>query len=120
MIIDKQEFIPLIVTSNGVMKLQPQFEENYYEMLPNDWFELMQFTGLKDKNGVEIYEGDIIELEDRICKINFNEYCGCWDLEFIRYTKDNSCVFKGVNYKNWCKYEVIGNIYDNPELLESK
>lgn len=38
------------------MKLQPQFKESYYKILPSDWFEIMQYTGLKDKNGKRNYE----------------------------------------------------------------
>jgi hypothetical protein len=47
MITDYQEFIPLIVTNKGVMKLRPEYEADLYGILPNDWFELMQYTGLK-------------------------------------------------------------------------
>src|SRR5699024_7761530 len=80
---------------------------------------LMQYTGLKDKNGVEIYEGDILSTDlDRpylivefrngafmfLCHDDGKDY-----YDFMATTGENS---------NFTKYhEVIGNIYENPELL---
>jgi uncharacterized phage protein (TIGR01671 family) len=110
----------------------------------NDTWKVMQYTGLKDKNGKEIYEGDIVKatlpewegqyndyteeraegLEERIIlgevQIRSKKGAGfAWrkDLESIDYAP---------NLKNkWFKIhsktdEVIGNIYENPELLEAK
>jgi len=68
---------------------------------------LMQYTGLKDKNGKEIYEGDIIQRGTTVSDIVF-ENCG------FKLRKGNSVcdVIK--------PFEVIGNIYENPELLADK
>lgn len=65
---------------------------------------LMQYTGLKDKNGVEIYEGDIIKCSSfGICLIEYDlELAGFFPLAAV----------------NTNKCEVIGNIHANPELLE--
>ena len=70
---------------------------------------VMQFTGLKDKNGVDIYEGDVIDYgSGRFCPIT--------------YEKNKF----GIKFKNgahegcWLdltKFEVIGNIYEHPKLL---
>jgi uncharacterized phage protein (TIGR01671 family) len=80
-----------------------------------------QYTGLKDKNGVEIYEGDIVKTNDKYYPINsviyyagvINEHDGDWDewyagfcLEDVDHTPLNTDC------------EVIGNIYENPELLK--
>ena len=74
---------------------------------------LMQYTGLKDKNGVEIYEGDVVVYAD----ISGSGRPIVFEPRIIKWFKD-SCNF------NLCKggpdttLEVIGNIYENPELLE--
>ena len=78
---------------------------------------LMQYTGLKDKNGKEIYEGDIIKIcaeglgGEAIGKIVYDEY----DLAFVlrnEVEELSECLWYAEQ-----QLEVIGNIYDNPELL---
>ena len=71
---------------------------------------LMQYTGLKDKNGKEIYEGDIVNenIQDRNYKIIF-ENGG-----FLGEAEDGHVLFFGNKH-----VEVIGNIYENPELVPS-
>ena len=65
---------------------------------------LMQYTGLKDKNGKEIYEGDIVT--DGVGKFKI-----VYDLKLAGYQP--YCIFRD-DPENYC--EVIGNIYENPEL----
>lgn len=81
---------------------------------------LMQYTGLKDKNGKEIYDGDIVAEKghyvksDRLLyqKIQWKESYSCWLRgEYQRLTPKNIKTYQ---------IEVIGNIYENPELLEVK
>lgn len=74
-------------------------------------YEIMQYTGLKDKNGTEIYEGDIIENDgdDAHEVVTFDE--GSFWLEGFTYTTPLYEV-------NTEAEEVIGNIYEHPELLE--
>jgi len=75
-------------------------------------FELMQFTGLKDKNGKEIYEGDIIDLNFETVHLRgkvIQEESGDW----LLYQDEQN--FVGVHH-NKNRIEIIGNIYENPEL----
>jgi len=79
---------------------------------------VMQYTGLKDSRGVEIFESDILDCGDRICKVVWHDECGQWDSVFIKYVGElNSNGIEAVNWRY--KAEVIGNIYENPELLEA-
>jgi uncharacterized phage protein (TIGR01671 family) len=86
---------------------------NYLEN--GDWNqpELMQYTGLKDKSGKEIYEGDIIDFDGKMTLVS-------WSEKFASFCiKNDTWMFQhwfgeAVNPSD-C--EVIGNIYEHPELL---
>ena len=79
-----------------------------------------QFTGLTDKNGKKIFEGDIVKIrraylnagyeEDCFYKVDWHKYWNGWALINIKDTQ--SCYLDNV-----IQGEVIGNIHDNPELL---
>ena len=82
------------------------------------YFVLMQFTGLKDKNGKEVFEGDVVKSFNQIDKkevafvVEFNS-------GIFECLNDNELI----NLRTLCSYdncEVIGNIYENPELIKSK
>ena len=74
---------------------------------------LMQFTGLKDKNGKEIYEGDIVcgmRGVIGVCEFYHGRFA-------IKYFEGIRLTFI---YENKDDVEIIGNIYENPELLEAQ
>ena len=79
-----------------------------------DGFILMQYTGLKDKNGVEIFDGDIVRISnnDYICKYRTTNWSGEFRFMILPHEK----WFDGSDREK----EIIGNIHQNPELLEGK
>ena len=87
---------------------------------------LGQFTELKDENGKEIYEGDIVLIDaytytepefSEAYLIEYNELLGMWELKNLEDNKDIK-TFEDLN--GWYKLdiELLGNKWDNPELLE--
>ena len=95
-----------------------------------DEIELIQFTGLLDKNGVEIYEGDVLNckttfennMADRRFQaatqreVSFKDGCFIDDVTDINLF--DSIMNITYNPSGWTDFEVIGNIYENPELLK--
>ena len=84
------------------------------------YYELMESTGLHDKNGKEIFEGDILAFETDEGILNVNIY---WNSKHALF------MFKSEKYKeeellaelvenNTYPFEIAGNIYENPELME--
>lgn len=83
---------------------------------------LMQYTGIKDKNGKEIYEGDVVRLVSQAggyyskFEVKYGEFVEQDDEDNdIKYVGFN--LFKHIDYGEW---EVIGNKFENPELLDEK
>jgi uncharacterized phage protein (TIGR01671 family) len=77
---------------------------------------IMQFTGLTDKNGKEIYEGDILEESNSNC----SRYEVVWDTLWCKYKLDWTRVSKAIQYPEWNRginMAIIGNIYEHPHLL---
>jgi uncharacterized phage protein (TIGR01671 family) len=91
---------------------------------PSNWkdcYELMQYTGLKDKNGKEIYEGDIVSARLASNTAGFTGYVHYLNAQYwVNYIGYES-YYQSLIYLHGAEYEpieVIGNIYENPELIE--
>lgn len=82
-------------------------------------FELMQSTGLVDKNGKEIYEGDILTDGSIKYLVRFEEEKACFIMKPILCGKTLFKKYEELSKRYMHYYEIIGNIYENPELLKS-
>lgn len=107
--------------------------ESHTDVFTEEGYEVMQYTGLLDKNGVEIYEGDVLRLakprspyhkENQILEVVFGErkrynnetipHEGFVGFSFISHTKGLGTVF------DESEIEVIGNIYEHKHLISKE
>lgn len=99
-------------------------KDNQQYRFKYDSAEFMQFTGVKDEDGVEIYEGDIVYVgEEKPCKeCGVTKVRNCYQ---VVWYKDYDGWYLGENGQGGAIYvnkpiKIIGNIYENPELLSIK
>lgn len=104
-------------------------DEKYTEVDNFEDVELLQSTGLKDKNGTEIFEGDILKENSMVGIVKFGRYL---DYEYIQYGLDGWLFSEKLKLgfvdtplteyvlDPHCSIEVIGNIYEHPHLLEEE
>ncbi|MDR0456236.1 MAG: YopX family protein [Treponema sp.] len=114
---EKWEFGFLCEIHTGILAIQPRFCDGdigieRIKVIPET---VGQYTGLKDKNGVKIFEGDIVK--------TFNEDSSVWKLDEVIFSESAFCI------DSFCpclaidaefNITVIGNIHDNPELLHTE
>lgn len=122
--VEKKFVEHFFITDNGLICNMEKPTSDYNSPIPIEKSELilMQSTGLVDKNGKEIFEGDVIAIEvddtgmpinarvfqnSKIGVLMFHVFEDNEDVPMVELLEDNSVAF-----------EIIGNIYENPELLE--
>lgn len=105
-----------IALHNNGYSFNPNNGQIYYEGLNiTSRIDLMQYTGLKDKNSKEIYEGDILEFSGNVVALGIVKY------------NENFATFQACNGNSgWLfgnesgtNIEILGNIYENPELVKN-
>lgn len=111
-----------MIDKPSIIKLEPPLDGFWYDVDPET---VGQFTGLTDKNSQKIFEGDIVQINEHGTAVN-GLYCvqwyeinSCWALH--RNEKHHHHYFTFSELNGFAETsEIVGNIYDNPELLEGE
>lgn len=95
---------------------QLNFSDNIEGLIINDYdrqkrLTLMQYTGLKDKDGTDIYEGDVVRTPAGVSEVFW--FVDGWAMKQVK-TREG---YMPLGWHGQFEREVIGNIYENPELL---
>ena len=85
---------------------------NFFEI------ELMQSTGLKDKNGKEIFEGDIVDYKGRKAVVKWHGSYASFIYRFVDELQERVSEWHPL-FLAYYHFEIIGNIYENKELLDA-
>ena len=102
-LMDYLDFSDIEKSVQTLNSINDYFSTSYFKDVPP-----MQYTGLKDKNGKEIYEWDIVETKSGIGYVEF--YMDSW---MVRLDNATRTVMFSIE-------KIIGNIYENPELLNER
>nr|DAX64708.1 MAG TPA: YopX protein [Caudoviricetes sp.] len=105
------------VDSLGEIGLNDSVMNDYITVSPDE-IELMQSTGLKDKNGKEIFEGDIVDYKGRKAVIKWHGSYANFIYRFVDELQERVSEWHPL-FLAYYHFEVIGNIYENKELLEN-
>ena len=116
-VFDRERIISLSMAFTlGIVTIQDDDSDSEWANDLTEEFEgvvLMQYTGIKDKNGKEIYEGDIVSVTGSK-SVGVYTTCIIKDGQGFKI-KDNKTII--MDYKEMFLCTIIGNIYENPELL---
>lgn len=115
---EKKQFISkLVVFSTG----EPaEYDCGFIDIFPDDTVILEQCTGIRDKNRALIFEGDIVKRESLGLGDTFAEFDGAVEYTQGQYFSTNNYYEKSAPiFDEIATFEIIGNIHQNPELLEN-
>lgn len=121
-----KHMVQIDVLDLRVPKLVGKDERGYLHDMDLKYYELMQFTGLKDKNGKEIYEGDVVEFHAHV-RAEWTDYYGKGKIvyrpdgmTFVVDTKEGDWLVEDTTHYEEPCFEVIGNVWEHPHLLKGE